>query len=217
MISIHAPPRGATADVVARRKQSQKFQFTPLREGRRHGFPSIRASANFNSRPSARGDAAWCSALGDNGLISIHAPPRGATTGSANLRSASCYFNSRPSARGDSSFGGSGGGGVISIHAPPRGATADVVARRKQSQKFQFTPLREGRRHGFPSIRASANFNSRPSARGDAAWCSALGDNGLISIHAPPRGATIALLRSLTREIISIHAPPRGATAQKGW
>ena len=106
------------------------------------------------------------------------------------MRSASCYFNSRPSARGDSSFGGSGGGGVISIHAPPRGATADVVARRKQSQKFQFTPLREGRRHGFPSIRASANFNSRPSARGDAAWCSALGDNGLISIHAPPRGAT---------------------------
>ena len=192
------------------------FQFTPLREGRPGQQKAPERGDYFNSRPSARGDAEL---LGRHyiGIISIHAPPRGATTGSANLRSASCYFNSRPSARGDSSFGGSGGGGVISIHAPPRGATADVVARRKQSQKFQFTPLREGRRHGFPSIRASANFNSRPSARGDAAWCSALGDNGLISIHAPPRGATIALLRSLTREIISIHAPPRGATAQKGW
>ena len=149
------------------------------------------------------------------------------------MRSASCYFNSRPSARGDSSFGGSGGGGVISIHAPPRGATADVVARRKQSQKFQFTPLREGRRHGFPSIRASANFNSRPSARGDGAAGGFL-HYMHISIHAPPRGATMGccppnpfsgdfnsrpsargdrlLLASACVDCISIHAPPRGAT-----
>ena len=33
-----------------------------------------------------------------------------------------------------------------------------------------------------------------------------------ISIHAPTRGATCNLLRSLVSRIISIHAPTRGAT-----
>ena len=79
---------------------------------------------------------------------------------------------------------------------------------------FQFTPLREGRRNcskhsssprkhfnSRPSARGDcrllpaptpprADFNSRPSARGDChcdcAPCCAI----LISIHAPPRGAT---------------------------
>ena len=56
------------------------------------------------------------------------------------------------------------------------------------------------------------NFNSRPSARGD--------QNGrigytmeLISIHAPPRGATVVVVVNPAVEGISIHAPPRGATA----
>ena len=34
---------------------------------------------------------------------------------------------------------------VISIHAPPRGATGGIEAER-DFKKFQFTPLREGRR-----------------------------------------------------------------------
>ena len=77
-ISIHAPPRGATAPVRAahqhngdfnsrpsargdcpRRdgiRQERLFQFTPLREGRRW-LPSRPSQAHhFNSRPSARGD-----------------------------------------------------------------------------------------------------------------------------------------------------------------
>ena len=106
----------------------------------------------------------------------------------------------------------------------------------------------------FNFIRAIYNFNSRPSARGD--WTtmnstlsakyfnsrpSARGDVrvlvaaiiGAISIHAPPRGATLVFCSSFAfcpfqftplREgrpqketsqravIISIHAPPRGAT-----
>ena len=57
--------------------------------------------------------------------------------------------------------------------------------------EFQFTPLREGRLCNgghFPG--SGENFNSRPSARGD-------GDDRQqvavvdISIHAPPRGATL--------------------------
>ena len=56
-------------------------------------------------------------------------------------------FNSRPSARGD----------------------AAVRVRRRCSNLFQFTPLREGRRWILPSIPTPRYFNSRPSARGDGA------------------------------------------------
>ena len=36
LISIHAPPRGATAAACGNRYLSNTFQFTPLREGRRY-------------------------------------------------------------------------------------------------------------------------------------------------------------------------------------
>ena len=79
---------------------------------------------DFNSRPSARGDATGLNAEQIYYFISIHAPPRGATK---------IY-----SERDESLF--------ISIHAPPRGATfprmpLPIVL------LFQFTPLREGRLH----------------------------------------------------------------------
>ena len=78
-------------------------------------------------------------------IISIHAPPRGATS----RRWCGVYplhFNSRPSARGDAN------------------AALNGVA----SVAFQFTPLREGRRKRLcGALRAGVYFNSRPSARGD--------------------------------------------------
>ena len=55
---------------------------------------------------------------------------------------------------------------------------------------FQFTPLREGRRRFLCALRRFP----------------------FISIHAPPRGATIAEHDSAYGRKISIHAPPRGAT-----
>ena len=55
---------------------------------------------------------------------------------------------------------------------------------------FQFTPLREGRR-----------FQIKKGIT-----------PGKISIHAPPRGATISPNHTSQRFVISIHAPPRGAT-----
>ena len=144
-----------------------KFQFTPLREGRRVAKCEPRGLA-----------------------ISIHAPPRGATTDERRKRP----------------------GRPISIHAPPRGATRLCVAvrrvvvafqftplregrqRRKKwyrdATRFQFTPLREGRRRRPATARTHAqDFNSRPSARGDL--CGFPTTFALqISIHAPPRGAT---------------------------
>ena len=76
--------------------------------------------------------------------ISIHAPPRGATT-AEDVLAEIIHFNSRPSARGDASAPDNTQAMFISIHAPPRGATSEgwyVVG----IVGFQFTPLREGRR-----------------------------------------------------------------------
>ena len=99
-ISIHAPPRGATC-AARRAKSPASFQFTPLREGRQSSTTCLLACGYFNSRPSARGDATGYIGQGDKS-ISIHAPPRGATSLLKNVTSPL----------------------QISIHAPPRGATA---------------------------------------------------------------------------------------------
>ena len=125
---------------------ASRFQFTPLREGRRTGRADSPPAPHFNSRPSARGDHRFDGngraaerfqftplregrrrrRAGRPGRrpISIHAPPRGATASSSALPSPSGNFNSRPSARGDAGY----------------------PARTAQAMIFQFTPLREGRR-----------------------------------------------------------------------
>ena len=167
-ISIHAPPRGATVSSVPhyffpvdfnsrpsargdhRRHKymqgAQKFQFTPLREGR--------------LEEKSKGDVV--------GRISIHAPPRGATKAKPEPAQLNPDFNSRPSARGDGLDCLANAIENISIHAPPRGAT-------------------------FHALTAAALVFP-------------------ISIHAPPRGATALSSANAHQERISIHAPPRGAT-----
>ena len=78
-ISIHAPPRGATAGCIT----------------------VVAIKSNFNSRPSARGDLNPASSMSAVRRISIHAPPRGATGVCCCHPVQAIYFNSRPSARGD--------------------------------------------------------------------------------------------------------------------
>ena len=143
-ISIHAPPRGATP-LTLLPSVDMVFQFTPLREGRPRQSRKEHRQTYFNSRPSARGDNDVVHFLRFH-FISIHAPPRGATQRSGCRRTRARYFNSRPSARGDT---------VATAVAP-------IV------NKFQFTPLREGRRARLRVCSAAqSDFNSRPSARGD--------------------------------------------------
>jgi len=76
---------------------------------------------------------------------------------------------------------------------------------------FQFTPLREGRLTGSAPVFNAFYFNSRPSARGDKTGLSRYIFLS-ISIHAPPRGATVHFSFGTFSTQISIHAPPRGAT-----
>ena len=189
-ISIHAPPRGATRWEKYINEQYQ-FQFTPLREGRQSRHSACPTWIYFNSRPSARGDdeakrqgfpdtfqftplregRRYMVKKGEHAAlfqftplregrrdrwqmyhncqaISIHAPPRGATLHGANPHAA----------------------GRISIHAPPRGATV-MPGLARYVDLFQFTPLREGRQNRRNGLYATNYFNSRPSARGDGAWC----------------------------------------------
>ena len=144
-ISIHAPPRGAT-------QLHERLRFDP---------------ADFNSRPSARGDAA----SPQSGSISALFQFTPLREGRQALAKISEQIDS------------------ISIHAPPRGATESALTSGENAE-FQFTPLREGRRwrlwrrlagsaisihappRGATLLHAflytpNCNFNSRPSARGD--------------------------------------------------
>ena len=187
------------------------FQFTPLREGRQQRERCLNHSQHFNSRPSARGDRVFCCGC-LAGIISIHAPPRGATQ----IHRCTAVVH------------------TISIHAPPRGATRSKVASAGAKKDFNSRPSARGDSsvHGLHKVHD--NFNSRPSARGDRLRCPSRILPVLISIHAPPRGATQSaclpclfsadfnsrpsargdLLRVLVEcpRLISIHAPPRGAT-----
>ena len=123
----------------------------------------------FNSRPSARGDS--CTSISSVLFtISIHAPPRGATWTTMNSTLSAKYFNSRPSARGDGWAGACAPLPLAFQFTPLREGRPELASKLSDACKlFQFTPLREGR---LPQ-----EFSMRRAA--------------LISIHAPPRGATL--------------------------
>ena len=233
-ISIHAPPRGATVTGFARLRrlifqftplregrravvhllhnQVAQFQFTPLREGRHYISGKRRhCRSDFNSRPSARGDAHSAAVRCFSAAFQF-TPLREGRLFRRLSNVKKHYFNSRPSARGDARLVGCAQAPPISIHAPPRGATRALLVARKL-HLFQFTPLREGRPKREEKNSHTPYFNSRPSARGDEQvlprrFCR------VISIHAPPRGATPSNLSRAIRSSISIHAPPRGATVR---
>ena len=143
------------------------FQFTPLREGRQKLLRILGIETEFQFTPLREGRRFGFIVVTIAYIISIHAPPRGATPAWERKRRVPRDFNSRPSARGDAQGFCALRINFISIHAPPRGAT---FARQNVGdciRVFQFTPLREGRRDDDRPRRERMNFNSRPSARGD--------------------------------------------------
>ena len=142
VISIHAPPRGATFSICPSIHVSV-FQFTPLREGRRNRCRTLFRVSEFQFTPLREGRHSR-RVLTDRRRISIHAPPRGATGSSCTGRKLS---------------------GAISIHAPPRGATSDKPVTHASSA-FQFTPLREGRRQPLFPLPARCQFQFTPLREG---------------------------------------------------
>ena len=121
IISILAPARGATAQPWPFCSPC-RFQFSPLREGRRRGLPTAAcAGCYFNSRPCERGDAAYDLARAREEFQ--FSPLR-----EGRRYTMPCFHPSL----------------IISILAPARGATG---SRRRTAGggSFQFSPLREGR------------------------------------------------------------------------
>ncbi len=92
--------RGATA-VLAGVCRPSKFQFTPLREGRRAGLPLNTGGGSISIHAPARGATSSTLAKRLVISISIHAPARGATFGAIRVANKTTNFNSRPCERGD--------------------------------------------------------------------------------------------------------------------
>ena len=144
--------------------------------------------------------------------ISIHAPPRGATTRTATSGRPE-YFNSRPSARGDKYQTTTE---EIYLHFNSRpSARGDYGYGQKRCYDvlFQFTPLREGRlRYIHYCYLHIYYFNSRPSARGDVLYIGRVPCPCDFNSRPSARGDSYKLDNAADEEAISIHAPPRGAT-----
>ena len=122
--------------------------------------------------------------------ISIPAPPRGATLHGDFARPREPHFNSRSSARGNVLQPPCALVVDISIPAPPRGATEAASQAQVNAKLISIPAPLRGATCSQCRLMGASNFNSRPSARGDVhgvCW----GYWNLISIHAPPRGATI--------------------------
>ena len=142
------------------------FQFTPLREGRRIQRIRHQSQADFNSRPSARGDVQdmlYTELMSD---FNSRPSARGDAT-HKRRRERKGYFNSRPSARGDPQARRQGRHDTISIHAPPRGATCNAAVRELATIYFNSRPSARGDGESMVGCAVCGNFNSRPSARGD--------------------------------------------------
>ena len=150
------------------------------------------ASTYFNSRPSARGDRAIVrrvlqivvfqfTPLREGRLSARQKSPSGPLFQFTPLREGrpnqeghharkGYDFNSRPSARGDlRELGRDEGGHHFNSRPSARGDCTSWEGK-AMNKLFQFTPLREGR------LREAALMLA----------------NSFISIHAPPRGATLA-------------------------
>ena len=185
------PLREGRRHSVRRRSKPARFQFTPLREGRLHLHRIILRRSLFQFTPLREGRPAVSVRRPCSMRISIHAPPRGATRREAKRELLnSGYFNSRPSARGDPVLSTIRGNSthfnsrpsargdrkarkiiVLSLDFNSRPSARGDVAGNESGEQyatFQFTPLREGRRHWEQEqVQFLEYFNSRPSARGD--------------------------------------------------
>ena len=215
LISIHAPPRGATCTKRRSCLRILLFQFTPLREGRHTTTVSYGANREFQFTPLREGRHKPHMRYTCLKKISIHAPPRGATSAS-HSEMASRIFQFTPLREGRRPRACRAAQHTISIHAPPRGATYRNYATQEVNLISIHAPPRGATRANQRNRQHRPHFNSRPSARGDSsiAWTKA--GTKVISIHAPPRGATRVAAGATGTVYISIHAPPRGATPKFG-
>ena len=174
----------------------------------------------------------------NNGLISIHAPAKGATVAHRAYPPMLSFQSTLPRRERripPQKFEN------LSVDFNPRSREgSDLVSKTNffLPEKFQSTLPRRERQQPNPIIVFIEDFNPRsregsdllikysvlnsmdfnPRSREGSDSCSScLSPHAFISIHAPAKGATDLVL-DLSRSIfISIHAPAKGATEEKGF
>ncbi len=170
-VSIHAPARGATAMPLRTSSRPARFQSTHprgVRPGRARWACS--SSTCFNPRTRAGCDLAEGTVPADPGIVSIHAPARGATLWVGAYWSQQSSFNPRTRA-GCDLRGGPGAAGllVVSIHAPARGATGYMGQEDIVSRVSIHAPARGATRAASGTARHVWSFNPRTRAGCDPA------------------------------------------------
>ncbi len=101
----------------------------------------------------------------------------------------------------------------VSIHAPGKGATRGGFRIFRSCRGFDPRP-REGGDPPLASTRAGCRgFDPRPREGGDhsGSW---IWPSSVVSIHAPGKGATLAVFARRAVTTVSIHAPGKGATVE---
>ena len=172
VISIHAPAKGATNDMIlpcipkldfnprsregsdsfyyGNNTQIEQFQSTlPRRERLLCDFTSL-CVCHFNPRSREGSDDDVVCAFEDF-EISIHAPAKGATRARIQSNAHTKNFNPRSREGSDDKLYASAGQFEISIHAPAKGATCRDMRYISTARRFQSTlPRRERRRPECP-------------------------------------------------------------------
>ena len=209
LISIHAPPRGATGRYVEIHGHRGYFNSRPSARGDASRRRVLPRSNDFNSRPSARGDDGKKYATGEKNIFQFTPLREGRQERREPGRNAD-DFNSRPSARGDTGLNAEQIYYFISIHAPPRGATSSWKDKPSAGISIHAPP-----RGATDCIRCKVDvlyFNSRPSARGDLSVCVSAAKARRFQFTPLREGRHEAIEDEKKALEISIHAPPRGAT-----
>ena len=172
---------------------AERFQFTPLREGRLFTSLSALYLFGFNSRPCERGDLRKAANCGFTFAVSIHAPARGATR-CASRQYLPCKFQFTPLREGRHCVFNFFQLREAGFNSRPceRGDAKSLVLAGCRLLKFQFTPLREGR-HAYKLFADGAKllFQFTPLREGRHYRGQKKRKDFSVSIHAPARGATL--------------------------
>ena len=237
IVSIHAPARGATADVVYLLLTMCVSIHAPARGATEVPCPHCGIYQRFNPRAREGRDASSASIL--QLYKSFQSTrPRGArrtakmerlspmlfqSTRPRGARPASTFRNVRRSCFNPRAREGRDAKPStlpenpqqVSIHAPARGATKSPI--REIAAMSCFNPrAREGRDRSsrMPAAHPTC-FNPRAREGRDREWLGGPELFCFVSIHAPARGATSVDQAPCLQVNVSIHAPARGATANR--
>ena len=191
-VSIHAPARGATHLPVTRPSGHGQFQSTRPHGARlSRALPRCNRPHSFNPRARTGRDADPNHA-GTGGMVSIHAPARGATTERTTPMNDIDVFQS----------------------TRPHGARRTTVPRPGRRSMFQSTRPHGARRSVRQARSAHWSVSIHAPARGATSLPRSILAQRLVSIHAPARGATVTNWTRASSMPLFQSTRPHGARRQ---